>query len=125
MTTHEVLVKARNIQERRGFNWSNPHVDQERSCCPAACIAAATDSPDHCEINNMGAAAALMLAREFRAEHRTFSFESNAGYKLSAASFSAVGWSLKDVLAKYDAAIAKTAPEPQDLELDVEEVLVA
>lgn len=101
MTVHEILVAARNIQERRGYQWLNGVVHREGPCCPGCCIAEAIGELSFVDVK--GHPAALELARRLDPTGDTASVSLAALHCCL---------SLTELLACYDEAIAATAPAP-------------
>jgi hypothetical protein len=124
MTTHEVLVKARQIQAEHGYNWMG-YTAGKGQICPASSIAAATGEHAFIDVDHP---AANVLAEEFLPEH-TYTKETS-GLKLSRSirderNREGREFSLEEILERFDRAIAKTAPEPDMEFLNEREVVAA
>jgi hypothetical protein len=106
MTTHEVLVAARNIQERRGYNWHNGIVEADDPCCSGCSIAQAVGGRYYTDVLDHPAAVEL--------EKCLPAAQPGADDDISGRTYP---FGLEEVLAAFDRAIAATAPPPPDPQL--------
>ena len=114
MTTHEVLVAARNIIDRRGYNWWEYDANGYDGDCPL-CPEGAIDAVPHDMprgLKTMNAAKQAVIAQFPPAEPEwtsdlsiRFSWERNSARE-------GCEFTKDEVLVFFDKAIAATAPAP-------------
>lgn len=113
MTTHEVLVAARNLIDRQGYNWWNYGDREDKADCPI-CPEGALDRVRGIEHGLDQRDPVKDLVARFVPQVPGYKYDWLSLAVCRARNERGHEFSTAEVLAFFDAAIAETAPPPED-----------
>lgn len=122
---HEVLVRARNELDRRGLSKHRLEASSGEVCVRGALLRADPRNGTHERIFSLTYEPDLMLSNLLEVKMFASMFPIARPWPLHPGDFAVhfnnhPDTTKEDVLALFDRAIAATAPEPEDIQLDVQ-----